>query len=50
VTTTQPTESAILPDNIARQIVLPEGHDRDLDELMRKWREAKPYNPRRDMA
>jgi cytochrome P450 len=26
VTTTQPTESAILPDNIARQIVLPEGH------------------------
>jgi cytochrome P450 len=26
VTTTQPTESAVLPDNIARQIVLPEGH------------------------
>jgi DnaJ-class molecular chaperone len=32
------------------RIVLPEGHDRDLDELMRKWREAKPYDPRKDMA
>ena len=26
MTITQPTESAVLPDNIARQIVLPEGH------------------------
>ena len=32
------------------RIVLPEGDDRDLDELMRKWRETKPYDPRRDMA
>jgi DnaJ-class molecular chaperone len=32
------------------RIVLPEGHDGDLDELMRKWRETKPYDPRRDMA
>ncbi len=32
------------------RIVLPEGHDHDLDELMRKWREAKPYDPRKDMA
>jgi DnaJ-class molecular chaperone len=32
------------------RIVLPEGHDHDLDELMRKWRDAKPYDPRRDMA
>jgi DnaJ-class molecular chaperone len=32
------------------RIVLPEGHDRDLDELMRKWRETKPYDPRKDMA
>src|SRR5205807_919688 len=32
------------------RIVLPEGHDHDLDELMRKWREGKPYDPRRDMA
>jgi DnaJ-class molecular chaperone len=32
------------------RIVLPEGHDRDLDELMRKWRETKPYDPRKDVA
>ena len=32
------------------RIVLPEGHDHDLEELMRKWREAKPYDPRKDMA
>jgi DnaJ-class molecular chaperone len=32
------------------RIVLPEGHDPDLEELMRKWREAKPYDPRKDMA
>jgi DnaJ-class molecular chaperone len=32
------------------RIVLPEGHDLDLEELMRKWREAKPYDPRKDMA
>ncbi len=32
------------------RIVLPEGHDHDLEDLMRKWREAKPYDPRKDMA
>jgi DnaJ-class molecular chaperone len=32
------------------RIVLPEGRDYDLDELMRKWRDAKPYDPRKDMA
>jgi DnaJ-class molecular chaperone len=32
------------------RIVLPEGHDPDLDALMRKWRDAKPYDPRKDMA
>jgi DnaJ-class molecular chaperone len=32
------------------RIVLPDGHDPDLEELMRKWREAKPYDPRKDMA
>jgi DnaJ-class molecular chaperone len=32
------------------RIVLPEGHDHDLEELMRKWREAKRYDPRKDMA
>ena len=29
------------------RIMLPEGGDRDLDELMRKWREKKPYDPRK---
>jgi DnaJ-class molecular chaperone len=32
------------------RIVLPEGHDRELEELMRKWHETKPYDPRKDMA
>ncbi|HVX98716.1 MAG TPA: J domain-containing protein [Pseudorhodoplanes sp.] len=31
------------------RIVLPEGADRELDELMRKWRETKPYDPRKDL-
>jgi DnaJ-class molecular chaperone len=29
------------------RIVLPEGSDADLAELMKKWRDAKPYDPRR---
>jgi hypothetical protein len=29
--------------------VLPDGNDPDLEELMRKWRETKPYDPRKDM-
>jgi len=33
----------------AVRIVLPEGSDAELDELMRKWRETKPYDPRTDM-
>jgi DnaJ-class molecular chaperone len=32
------------------RIVLPEAHDPELEELMRKWRDAKPYDPRKDMA
>ena len=32
------------------RIVLPDGHDDDLDELMRKWRDTKPYDPRKDLA
>jgi DnaJ-class molecular chaperone len=32
------------------RIVLPEGQDHDLEELMRKWRETKPYDPRKGMA
>jgi DnaJ-class molecular chaperone len=32
------------------RIVLPERADSELDELMRKWRERKPYDPRKGMA
>jgi DnaJ-class molecular chaperone len=32
------------------RVVLPEGGDRELEELMRKWRDGKPYDPRRDMT
>jgi DnaJ-class molecular chaperone len=32
------------------RIVLPEGADGELEELMRRWREQKPYDPRRDMS
>ena len=32
------------------RIVLPEGEDGDLQELMRKWRDAKPYDPRKDLG
>ena len=32
------------------RIVLPEGGDAELDELMKRWRDAKPYDPRRDMS
>jgi DnaJ-class molecular chaperone len=31
------------------QIVLPEKGDSGLDELMREWRDRKPYDPRRDI-
>jgi len=32
------------------RIALPEGSDRDLEELMRKWHEVKPYDPRKDLG
>jgi DnaJ-class molecular chaperone len=32
------------------RIVLPEGGDAELEELMRKWRETKPYDPRKDIV
>jgi DnaJ-class molecular chaperone len=32
------------------RIVLPEGKDDALDELMNSWRSNKPYDPRRDMS
>jgi DnaJ-class molecular chaperone len=31
------------------RIVLPDGNDPELEELMRKWRESRPYNPRKDI-
>ncbi len=30
------------------RIMLPEAGDAELDQLMRRWRDAKPYDPRRD--
>jgi DnaJ-class molecular chaperone len=32
------------------RIVLPDKSDSELEELMRKWRERTPYDPRRDMS
>jgi DnaJ-class molecular chaperone len=32
------------------RIVLPERADAELEELMRNWRDRKPYDPRRDMS
>jgi DnaJ-class molecular chaperone len=34
----------------AVRIMLPEGGDAELEELMRKWRKTKPYDPRKDMG
>jgi DnaJ-class molecular chaperone len=31
------------------QIVLPEGHDEELEALAKKWRTNKPYHPRKDV-
>jgi DnaJ-class molecular chaperone len=32
------------------RIMLPEGGDAELEELMRRWRKAKPYDPRKGMG
>jgi DnaJ-class molecular chaperone len=32
------------------RIVLPERGDAELDQLMKKWRDSMPYDPRRDMS
>ncbi len=34
----------------AVRIVLPEGGDTELEELMRKWQKTKPHDPRKDMG
>ena len=35
---------------VTLQIVLPETADPDLDALMRRWREQRPYDPRKNMG
>ncbi len=35
---------------VTARIVLPDATDSDLDELMRRWRDNKPYDPRRDIS
>jgi DnaJ-class molecular chaperone len=35
---------------VTTRVVLPEHSDPALEELMKKWRETKPYDPRRDMS
>jgi DnaJ-class molecular chaperone len=32
------------------RIMLPEGGDAELEELMKKWRDGKPYDPRNGMG
>jgi DnaJ-class molecular chaperone len=32
------------------RIMLPEKGDADLEELMKTWRDKKPYDPRRDIS
>jgi DnaJ-class molecular chaperone len=34
---------------VTMRIVLPDGNDADLEALMQRWRETKPYNPRSGM-
>jgi DnaJ-class molecular chaperone len=35
---------------VSVRIALPERADRELDELMEKWREENPYDPRKDLT
>ena len=32
------------------KIILPDGKDAELEELMKKWRDEKPYDPRKDVS
>jgi DnaJ-class molecular chaperone len=36
--------------HVAVRIVLPEGKDEALSELMKGWRDGKPYDPRKDLG
>jgi DnaJ-class molecular chaperone len=35
---------------VTTKIVLPDGNDSDLEQLMQKWRDGHPYNPRNDIV
>ena len=35
---------------VTTRIMLPDGHDAELEALMQKWRDGHPYNPRSDLA
>ena len=35
---------------ITTKIVLPDGNDFELEQLMQKWRDGHPYNPRNDLG
>jgi DnaJ-class molecular chaperone len=35
---------------VSARIVLPDGRDADLDALMARWRETRPYDPRKDFG
>ena len=35
---------------VTTRIMLPDGHDAELEALMQKWRDGHPYNPRRDLG
>ena len=34
---------------VTARIMLPDGNDSDLEALMQKWRDGRPYNPRADL-
>jgi DnaJ-class molecular chaperone len=35
---------------VTTRIMLPDGNDTELEQLMQKWREMHPYNPRSDLS
>jgi len=35
---------------VTMRIMLPDGHDAELEALMQKWRDSRPYNPRSDLG
>jgi DnaJ-class molecular chaperone len=43
-----PNKSASGDLFVTMRIVLPDGKDAELEALMEKWRDDKPYNPRGD--